>query len=87
VITATSLAYFLCALISAATSVLLLRSWRRTRSPLVKWVATAFLFITASNVLLVCDVFTAMDLSIPRALLIAVGLAFLIYGVVWEEQA
>ena len=79
-------AYILCALVSGLCAALLLRSWLRGRSRLVMWVAVAFCFLTVSNVLLVADLYTAADLGIPRAALIAIGLALLIYGVTWEEQ-
>jgi hypothetical protein len=86
VITAASIAYFLCALVSTACAALLLRSWRRTRARLVLWCGVAFTFLAVSNVLLVWDLFTAFDLSMPRAALIAIGLACLIYGLAWEER-
>jgi hypothetical protein len=33
----------------------------------------------------VADLFTVVDLSIPRAALIAIGLGCLIYGLAWED--
>lgn len=81
-----TVAYTLCALICAASAALLLRSWSRTRSRLVMWVAVAFSFLTVSNGLLLIDLFSDYDLSLLRSALIAVGLALLIYGVTWEEQ-
>jgi hypothetical protein len=80
-------AYVLCAVVSAACAGLLLRSWQKSRSGLVLWAGVAFVFLTASNVTLVADLFTTVDLATPRALLIAIGLALLIYGLAWEDQA
>lgn len=85
-ISTAAIAYALCALICAACAGLLYRSWRRYHSRLVHRVAIAFMFLTASNILLVTDLYVAADLSIPRALLIAVGLGVLTYGLAWEEQ-
>lgn len=78
--------YLLCAAVSAACTLLLFRSWRRTQSRLVSRAAWGFAFITLSNVLLVADLPLAADLSVPRAVLIAIGLGVLLYGVAWEEQ-
>ena len=85
-ITAALVAYVLCAVISGACAVLLLRGWRRSRSRLVFWVCIAFWFLTVSNVLLVVDLVSAVDLSVARPSLIAIGLGFLIFGLVWEQQ-
>ena len=85
-ISAAAIAYVVCALISGACAVLLYRSYRRTRSRLVRWVAIAFAFLTLSNILLVIDLFAAADLTLPRAALIAIGLGLLTYGLAWEEQ-
>jgi hypothetical protein len=65
---------------------LLLRSWSRNRSRLVLWIGVAFSFLTVSNCLLVADLFSPADLSMIRAVLIALGLALLVYGLAWEEQ-
>lgn len=86
-ITAAAIAYALCALVSAACAALLLRSWTRSRSRVTKWVGIAFVFLTASNVLLTIDLFAPADFSIVRPALIAAGLALLIYGVTGAERA
>ncbi|HEX7829378.1 MAG TPA: DUF5985 family protein [Thermoanaerobaculia bacterium] len=84
-ITAALVSYVLCLLVSAACTALLLRSWLRGRSRLVMWSAVAFCFLTVSNALLVSDLLMAADLSLIRALLIAIGLGLLVYGVALEE--
>lgn len=86
-ITAALVAYVLCALVSSVSAVLLLRGWRRSRSRLVFWVCVAFMFLAVSNVLLVVDLLTAYDLSVVRPTLIAVGLGFLVFGLVWEHES
>jgi drug/metabolite transporter (DMT)-like permease len=85
-ISTAAIAYVLCALICAGCAGLLYRSWRRYRSRLVRWVAIAFMILTASNVLLVIDLYVSADLSMLRALLVALGLGVLTYGLAWEEQ-
>jgi hypothetical protein len=77
----------MCALISGLCAALLFRSWRRGRSALVRWVAIAFAFLTASNILLIVDLLSPLTFTNSRAALIAVGLGFLIYGLVWEEHS
>jgi hypothetical protein len=80
------LAYVLCLGVSALCTALLFRSWRRTRSVLVSRLATGFLVITVSNVLLVTDYLLPVDLSLMRAVTVAIGLGILVYGVALEEQ-
>lgn len=81
-----AIAYSLCALVCTACALLLFRSWNRTRSRAVMWLAVAFSFLTVSNILLVTDLYTDADLATLRAALIAVGLGLLIYGVAVEER-
>ncbi len=85
-IAASTVAYLLCTLVSAMCAALLFRSWKRNASRLIMWVAVAFAFLTASNVLLMIDALTALDFSLWRPLLIAVGLGLLVYGLTMEDQ-
>jgi hypothetical protein len=78
--------YLLCALVSIAVAVLMLRGYRRSHSRLVFWVGVAFTFLAVSNVLLVVDLVSATDLSRVRPALIAIGLGLLIYGLIWEQN-
>lgn len=86
-ITAALVAYVLCALVSSASAILLLRGWLRSRSRLVFWVCVAFVFLSVSNVLLVVDLLSDYDLALARPILIAVGLGFLVFGLVWEHES
>jgi Family of unknown function (DUF5985) len=79
------LAYIVCLGVSALCAFLLLRSWRQRGSRLVMWCGVAFVFLAASNAMLVADLLVAADLSLPRAVLIAIGLGLLVYGVALEE--
>lgn len=80
--------YILCALTSLAVASLLLRGYVRTRARLLLWSGLCFACFFLNNVLLFVDleVVPAVDLSIWRSIPILVGLALLIYGLVWEAR-
>jgi hypothetical protein len=83
-----ALVYSLCLLASALCAGLLLRSWRQSRSRLLLWTATAFVFLALNNLFLVLDmvVFPSVFLWPWRqaASLLAVGV--LVYGFIWEAE-
>lgn len=78
--------YFLCAVTSLACAFLLLSRYRRTRARLLLWSCTCFVGLAISNAVLVFDLvlFPQLDLSLGRALPAGIGLALLVYGLVWE---
>lgn len=80
------LAFALCALTSLLCAVLLFRAYARTRAPLLLWSGICFLGLFANNVLLIVDVqvLPSVDLAVWRSLPAVVGLAALVYGLVWE---
>lgn len=82
------LVYALCALTSLACAILLLRSFVRTRARLLLWSGLCFCCLFLNNVLLYVDLamVPASDLSILRSVPVLVGLALLIYGMVWEAR-
>jgi hypothetical protein len=82
------LVYALCALTSLACAILLLRSFVRTRARLLLWSGLCFCCLFLNNLLLYVDfeVVPAADLSILRSVPVLVGLALLIYGMVWEAR-
>ncbi|HEX7240140.1 MAG TPA: DUF5985 family protein [Longimicrobiaceae bacterium] len=82
------LVYVLCALTSLACAVLLLRGYSRTRVRLLLWSGLCFTGFFLNNLLLVIDVRVVpeMDLSVWRTLPAVVGVALLVYGLVWESQ-
>ena len=86
---APTLVSVLCLAASALCAWLLYRAWRHSRSRLLFWTATAFVFLALNNLFLVGDlvVFPGVDLWPYRqaASLIAVGV--LIYGFVWEAKS
>ena len=80
------LIYSLCTLTCLAAAVLLLRAWRASRVALLFWSGWCFLFLAASNFLLVLDriVLPDMDLATPRFATAFVGLLLLLYGLIME---
>ena len=81
--------YALCALTSLACFVLLLRSWRATRSRLLFWSALCFAGMTLNNFLLVLDkvVLPAdVDLATWRLGAALAAVLLLLFGLVWEEE-
>lgn len=80
--------YVLCALTSLACAVLLLRGYLRSRARLLLWSGLCFGFLFLNNLLLYIDVevLPQIDLSIVRSLPVLVGLALLLYGLIWEVK-
>lgn len=80
--------YALCALTCLLCTILLLRSWQKTRVHLLFWSALCFAGLTASNMLLVLDrlVFLEVDLTTPRLAAALAGLLLLVFGLVWERE-
>jgi hypothetical protein len=81
--------YILSALISLACTVLLLRSFARTRASLLFWAGLCFAGLTINNLMLFVDkvLVTETDLSTWRAAPALAGTLLLVYGLVWEETA
>ncbi|HYH49600.1 MAG TPA: DUF5985 family protein [Acidimicrobiia bacterium] len=80
--------YLLCAATSAACAVLLLRAHRRTGTALLLWSGLCFVGLALNNAMLVVDLILIpdVDLSTWRLVPAAVGLALLLYGLVWESE-
>lgn len=80
--------YLLCALTSLACAVLLWRGFRRSRVRLLLWSAICFGCFALNNILLVIDVriVPEHDLSVARTIPSLVGIALLLYGLVWEME-
>jgi hypothetical protein len=79
--------YLLCALTSLACAALLLRGYRRSGARLLLWSGLCFVGFFLNNVLLIVDVQVVPqhDLSIVRSLPLVVGVACLLYGLIWES--
>lgn len=81
-----SLVYALCALTSIGCAVLLLRGYARSRFRLLLWSGLCFVGLALNNVLLFIDirVMPEIDLSVWRTVPAVVGVAILLYGLIWE---
>lgn len=84
--TAAFATYSLCALVSILCAALLMRAWARNRSPLILKSGIAFIFLAVSNLLLVVDLYSKSDLALARALLVAIGLGILSFGLIAEQK-
>jgi hypothetical protein len=80
--------YILCALTSLMCAVLLLRGYGRSRMRLLLWSGLCFVALTVNNVVLFLDlvVFPGLDLSLWRSVIALVGVATLLYGLIWDAQ-
>lgn len=82
------LVYVLCALTSLVCAVLLFRGYRQSRVRLLMWSAICFACFALNNVLLIIDerMMPEQDLSVARAIPSLVGIALLLYGLIWEME-
>jgi hypothetical protein len=79
--------YLLCAATSLACAILLLRAYRNSGSRLLLWSGLCFACFCLNNLLLIVDerILPRQDLSVIRSLPSLVGIALLVYGLVWES--
>lgn len=80
------LVYALCALTSLTCAVLLLRGYLRTRTRLLFWSGLCFSGLFANNLMLIVDQRVMQDLSTYRTIPALVGMALLLYGLVWDTR-
>ena len=80
--------YILCALTSVACAVLLLRGYSRSRLRLLLWSGLCFAALAVSNLVLFADLvlFQGVDMSLWRSSIALVGIATLLYGLIWDAQ-
>jgi hypothetical protein len=80
--------YLLAVLTCLACTLLLWRSYARTGLRLLLWSALCFVGLTASNLLLFFDqlIFMELDLRVWRLAAALAGLAFLLYGFLFESE-
>ncbi|HEX8834437.1 MAG TPA: DUF5985 family protein [Abditibacteriaceae bacterium] len=84
-----SVVYILCALTSLACAVLLLRGYFMSHVRLLLWSGLCFVGFTLNNVLLYIDmkVVPDQDLSTLRTVPALIGIALLLYGLIWDEKS
>ncbi len=80
--------YILCALTSVACAVLLLRGYSRSGLRLLLWSGLCFAALAVSNMVLFADlvVFRGVDMSLWRSSIALIGIATLLYGLIWDAQ-
>jgi len=80
--------YILCAMTSLLCAVLLARSYRRTRAPLLVWGALCFAGLTLNSILLFVDlvIVPSTDLSLLRGSVALAALLLLLFGLVWDSK-
>jgi hypothetical protein len=83
-----TIVYGLCALTSIACAVLLARGYRQSRARLLLWSALCFTGLALNSILLFIDkgLVPGVDLSTWRTIPAVIGVAVLIYGLVWEAE-
>jgi hypothetical protein len=83
-----NLVYILCAATSAFCAVLLYRGFRTSGVRLLFWSALCFVGLALNNVLLIIDIRIApnVDLSTWRLVPAVIGVALLLYGLIWETK-
>jgi 4-hydroxybenzoate polyprenyltransferase len=79
--------FALCFLTSLACAVLLWRGYRASRAKLLLWSSLCFFGLALNNALLILDTNSPdLDMSVIRTIPILLGLAALLYGLVWESE-
>lgn len=80
--------YLLCAATSLGCALLLLRSYIKSKTPLLFWSSACFVCLSLSNILLFVDlvVIPGIDLSILRSVITLAGLILLLFSFIWEER-
>lgn len=80
--------YLLCAVTSSLCALLLLRAYVRTGTRLLMWSGLCFLGLALNNALLVVDLIIVpdTDLATWRLVPAVLGVALLLYGLIWESE-
>ena len=81
--------YALCAVTSLGCAGLLLRAYLEARISLLFWCLLCFIGLALNNVVLFIDKVVApdVDLSVWRGLPAALGVAALVFGLVWQADS
>jgi len=84
---AADVVYALCALTSFAAAALLARGYLQSRTRLLLWSSLCFTGLAISNLMLVIDLTffpSTIELLIVRQIPALIGVALLLYGLVWD---
>ena len=81
-------AYALGVLTSILCALLLIRSYRANRTPLLLWCSLCFVGLALNNVLLFADLFIVPQVSLElwRSVIALVALMLMLIGLIWEES-
>jgi hypothetical protein len=82
------LAYFVCVLTSILCAVLLVRTYRTTRSRLLLWSSLCFVGLALNNILLFTDMFIVptINLELWRTGTALGSMLLLLFGLIWEAR-
>lgn len=80
--------YILCAATSTLCAVLLYRGYQKSGVRLLFWSALCFMGLALNNLALIIDVrvMPTVDLSTWRIVPALIGVALLLYGLIWETR-
>ena len=83
-----ALVYLLCFAASVGCAVLLVRSYRISRTPLLLWSGACFSLLALNNFLVVIDllVLPSIDLLPLRRFAALAAVGVLLFGFVWETE-
>jgi hypothetical protein len=86
--TAPALVYMFCFITCAICAGLLVRSWFKTRTRLLLWIAVSFTLLAVNNFFLFADttLFPSADLSSFRTISALLAVSILIFGLIWEAE-
>lgn len=87
--TAPALVYMFCFITCAICAGLLVRSWLKTRTRLLMWVAISFVLLAVNNFFLFADLVLTtsdIDLSPFRVTSAVIAVSILIFGLIWEAD-
>jgi hypothetical protein len=86
--TAPALVYMFCFITCAMCAGLLVRSWLKTRTRLLLWIAISFVLLAVNNFFLLADttLFPHIDLSPFRTISAVAAVSILIFGLIWEAE-
>jgi hypothetical protein len=86
--TAPALVYMFCFITCAVCAGLLVRSWFKTRTRLLLWIAVSFVCLAVNNFFLFADttLFPHIDLSLYRTASAVIAVSILIFGLIWEAE-
>lgn len=86
--TAPALVYMFCFIACAICAGLLVRSWIKTRTRLLLWIAISFVLLAVNNFFLFADntLFPDGDLSVFRTISAVSAVSILIFGLIWEAE-